>query len=130
LFQKDKGDEPLGLLAGDQLALVNPGPRRWNHRLVSNRICVSGANACTMRDVTEIAPVPGVAYSAHCDPSSGQQDSFTLAIGHVEGEIAILDYLYERRPPFSPASIVAEVCDVLGRYAWLRALATGMRKVL
>jgi hypothetical protein len=42
LFQKDKGDEPLGLLAGDQLALVNPGPRRWNHRLVSNRICARG----------------------------------------------------------------------------------------
>ena len=42
MFQKDKGDEPLGLLAGDQLALVNPGPRRWNHRLVSNRICARG----------------------------------------------------------------------------------------
>jgi hypothetical protein len=82
-------------------------------------------DACTMRDVTEIVPVPGVAYSAHCDPSSGQQDSFTLAIGHVEGEIAILDYLYERRPPFSPAAIVAEVCDALGVYGL--ATCTGDR---
>jgi hypothetical protein len=73
-------------------------------------------DACTMRDISQIAPVPGVAYSAHCDPSSGQQDSFTLAVGHVEGEIAILDYLYERRPPFSPADIVAEVCVALGVY--------------
>jgi len=83
-----------------------------------------------MRDVTEIVPVPGVAYSAHCDPSSGQQDSFTLAIGHVEGEIAILDYLYERRPPFSPAAIVAEVCDALGVYGWhmyRRPVCAGVR---
>ena len=37
----------------------------------------------------------------------------TLAIAHVEGEIAVLDLVRERRPPFSPADVVDEFVATL-----------------
>ncbi|MEI6558497.1 MAG: hypothetical protein WCO00_08815 [Rhodospirillaceae bacterium] len=61
-------------------------------------------------------PVPGVAYVAFADPSGGSADAFTLGIAHAEGELAVLDCLYERRPPFNPSEVVAEVAEVLKSY--------------
>jgi hypothetical protein len=55
-------------------------------------------------------------YIAHTDPSGGRQDSFTIAIGHVENNVGILDNLLERRPPFSPTDTVGEFCAVLKNY--------------
>ena len=55
-------------------------------------------------------------YSAFCDPSGGSSDSMTLAIGHVEGKVAILDVLRERRAPFSPESVVEDFAKVLRAY--------------
>src|SRR5438445_9584169 len=46
----------------------------------------------------ELAPRPGVAYCGWADPSGGSQDSFVLAIGHREGERAVLDLVRERKP--------------------------------
>jgi hypothetical protein len=40
----------------------------------------------------------------------------TLGIAHVEGNLAILDLLRERRPPFSPEEVVAEFGADLRRY--------------
>lgn len=73
-------------------------------------------DACTERGVFERPRAPGCRYVAHVDPSGGGQDSFTLAIGHVDDGVGVLDYLYERRPPFSPESTVAEIADALRRY--------------
>jgi hypothetical protein len=67
------------------------------------------------RGVFERPPGP-YKYHAHTDPSGGAQDSFTLAIGHLEGNVGVLDYLYERRPPFSPEATVAEIAAALRRY--------------
>jgi hypothetical protein len=55
-------------------------------------------------------------YTAHCDPSGGRQDSFTVAIGHVENGIGVLDVLLERKPPFSPTDVVSEFCETLKSY--------------
>lgn len=59
-------------------------------------------------------------YMAFCDTSSGRSDSFTMAIGHLEkdGDIerAVVDLLYEARPPFNPEITTREVCDILPRY--------------
>jgi len=71
--------------------------------------------------VRERAPVPGVRYTAFCDPSGGSVDAFTLAIAHMEGEQAVLDCLRARTPPFSPDAVVKEFCDTLRTY--------GVRKV-
>ncbi len=56
----------------------------------------------------------GVRYMAFVDPSGGSADSMTLAIAHVEaGGRRVLDAVRERKPPFSPADVVAEFCAVL-----------------
>jgi hypothetical protein len=59
----------------------------------------------------------GVHYTAHVDAAAGGgEDSFALAIGHVEEGIGILDCLIERKPPFSPEGTIAELCDILADY--------------
>src|SRR5262249_20204505 len=60
--------------------------------------------ACVSVGVRERAPLSGVRYGAFVDPSGGSSDSMTLAIGHREGDAAVLDAVRERRPPFSPES--------------------------
>ncbi len=75
-------------------------------------------DACTARGVYRLDPVKGVSYIAHADPTGGSQDSFTMAIGHVEGDIGILDVLLEKRPPFVSGidDVVSEFCAVLREY--------------
>jgi hypothetical protein len=73
--------------------------------------------ACTAHGVYQRPFEKHIAYKAHADSSGGSQDSFTLAIGHVEDGVGVLDVLVERRPPFSPESVVAEMCEVLAGYS-------------
>ena len=40
----------------------------------------------------------------------------TLAIAHLEGEVAVLDAVREVRPPFSPESVVADFVEVIKSY--------------
>ena len=42
------------------------------------------------------------------DPSGGAVDSMTLAIAHREDKLVVIDKLLERKPPFSPCTVVAE----------------------
>jgi hypothetical protein len=60
--------------------------------------------------------MPGVSYSAFVDPSGGSADSMTLAIGHQEDDVAVLDAIRERRPPFSPEDVVLEFAELLKAY--------------
>jgi hypothetical protein len=56
-------------------------------------------------------------YCAFCDPSGGSSDSMTLAIAHVSVlKRCVLDGFWERRPPFSPASVTEEFASVLKSY--------------
>lgn len=75
---------------------------------------------CTASGVHELPPSAGLTYCAFADPSGGSSDSFTLAVAHTEttGETstAVLDCIREIRPPFSPASAVAELSAVLKSY--------------
>ena len=64
----------------------------------------------------ELPPIGGIPYTAFVDPSGGSSDSMTLAIGHADGDRAILDALREVKPPFSPASVVAEFAGLLQSY--------------
>jgi len=57
-----------------------------------------------------------ITYRAFVDPSGGSQDSFTLAIGHVEGEDRVLDVLEEWKPPFKLKAVVKEVCKLCKDY--------------
>jgi len=71
---------------------------------------------CVVPGRYELPPLPGVSYTAFCDPSGGGQDSFTLAIGHSEKGTAILDCVRERKPPFSPEAVVSEFAELLKTY--------------
>jgi len=64
----------------------------------------------------ELAPAGGVNYTAFVDPSGAAVDAMTLAIAHREDDVIILDALRERRPKFSPESVVSEFCGVLAGY--------------
>lgn len=66
--------------------------------------------------VYERPPVSGTRYFGFVDPSGGSADSMTLAIGHREGEGAILDAVRERKPPFSPEAVTAEFAELLKSY--------------
>jgi hypothetical protein len=64
----------------------------------------------------ELPPVTGTRYVAFVDPSGGSADSMTLAIGHRDGDRAVLDAVRERRPPFSPDDVVLEFTSLLKSY--------------
>jgi hypothetical protein len=53
---------------------------------------------------------------AFVDPSGGSADSMTLAIGHKEGDVVVIDALRERKPPFSPDAVVDEFAALLKSY--------------
>lgn len=64
----------------------------------------------------ERAPLPGMSYQAFVDPSGGQHDSFTLAIGHRYGDRHVVDVVRGIKPPFDPSSVVKEFCALLKQY--------------
>jgi hypothetical protein len=72
--------------------------------------------ACVSVGVRERPPISDVTYSAFVDPSGGSADSMTLAIGHQEDNVAVLDAIRERRPPFSPENVVLDYAVVLETY--------------
>jgi hypothetical protein len=66
------------------------------------------------RGVTVRPPLPGVNYTSFCDASGGVSDSFTAAIAHSEdGGFAVLDAIFEARPPLDPAAVVREIAALL-----------------
>lgn len=62
-------------------------------------------------------PVSGTQYRSFADPSGGAHDSFTTAIAHRgSDDLIILDSIYERRAPFNPSEVVAEIAALLRTY--------------
>ncbi|WP_417309851.1 hypothetical protein [Devosia sp.] len=72
--------------------------------------------ACVSIGIHERPRQSGVTYRAFVDPSGGSNDSMTLAIAHREGDMAVLDAVRERKPPFSPEAVVTEFCGFLKQY--------------
>jgi hypothetical protein len=73
-------------------------------------------DAITMWGRSEIPADKGLRYQAFVDPSGGVSDSMTMAIGHLEGDICVLDHLTEIRPPFDPDAAVAQCAATLREY--------------
>jgi hypothetical protein len=83
-------------------------------------------DACTDPGVTERAANRGLGYrySAFIDAAGGSgQDSMTMAISHAEKDIAVLDAVRERKPPFSPDDVVAEFAALMKSYGINQAAA-------
>jgi len=68
----------------------------------------------------ELPPTPGTTYTAFVDPSGGRRDAFTLAIGHRDGDRAIVDCLRRWPAPFNPSGVIAECAEVLKDYGVYR----------
>lgn len=81
-------------------------------------VSLEAIEACVARGVFERPPVPGISYESFCDPAGGGSggDSMALAIGHREGDVAIIDVLRERRPRFIPTSVIGEFVPALQSY--------------
>jgi len=90
---------------------------------LANFLTFDAIAACVMPTCLELAPRPGEAYYAFCDPSGGASDAMTLAIAHAEDDTAVLDLLRERRPPFAPSGVVLDFCAELKR--WHISTVTG-----
>jgi hypothetical protein len=73
-------------------------------------------DACVVDGRFELPPVSSVRYSAFVDPSGGSADSMTLAVGHREGDRAVIDLVREARSPFSPDDVVREFAETLKAY--------------
>ncbi|MBI1650119.1 hypothetical protein [Hyphomicrobium sulfonivorans] len=77
--------------------------------------------ACVSPGIFERARVANVKYQAFVDPAGGSgTDSMTLAIGHRDGETAVLDAVRERKPPFSPEAVVTEFAETLKAFGITR----------
>jgi len=79
-------------------------------------ITSEAVEACIEPDVRERPFNRMHRYSCFVDPSGGANDSFAMAISHKEGNSCVLDLIREWRAPFSPESIVEQICSVLRQY--------------
>jgi len=86
-------------------------------RDIESFVSREAVDACVIPDRRELPAVSGITYRGFVDPSGGSQDAMTLAIAHHEGgKVVILDAIRERKPPFSPAGVVAEFAALLKIY--------------
>jgi hypothetical protein len=84
---------------------------------ISSYIDARILQACVVENRFEIAPTRDVfQYWAHTDPSGGGADDFTLAIGHREGNKAVIDALRCTSSPFSPDDVVGDYANLLRQY--------------
>jgi hypothetical protein len=67
-------------------------------------------------------PRAGVEYRMFVDPSGGRGDSCTAAVAHAEGDHIIIDAVYERKSPFNPTEVVADIAALAGEYSISRVV--------
>jgi hypothetical protein len=96
---------------------------------IESYVSREAVDACVARGRFELPPMTGIQYAAFLDPAGGSSgagggDSMTLAIScrNEEGR-AVLVCLREARPPFSPASAVADFARTLKQYHVDRAIS-------
>lgn len=104
-----------GALARDPEVARAEWLAQWRDDL-NNFIDRALVEAALDRGVLARPPVSNTHYVAGCDPSGGRSDSFTYAVAHREGEMIILDMLGERRAPFNPTEVVAEIAASMKPY--------------
>ena len=59
-------------------------------------------------------------YTAFVDPSGGSNNSMTMAISHMEGDIAVVDVIREVQAPFNPVTVTADFCGLMKKYGITR----------
>jgi hypothetical protein len=79
-------------------------------------ITLEAIKACIEPGVYERTPEHRHAYFAFVDPCGGSADSFTMSIGHTEGDQVVIDCVRECRSPLSPEVVVADFAQTLKQY--------------
>lgn len=74
---------------------------------------------CTRPEPLIVPPAKRWTYSAFVDPSGGGRDEFTLAIGHAEDDLIVVDCLRATRGG-SPQAVTAEYAALLSEYGITR----------
>lgn len=83
---------------------------------VSSFVAREAIDAVTS-DERERPYLPDFKFFAFTDAAGGSgSDSFTLAIGHLENGISVLDVIREIKPPFSPRTVVEQYSTLLKSY--------------
>jgi hypothetical protein len=72
--------------------------------------------ACTRSGPVELPPRPDVTYVAFADVATSKGDKFTIAVGHFEGDLFIVDYLYGWHADGRPGDIISEASKQLKQY--------------
>jgi hypothetical protein len=74
-------------------------------------------DAVVATGVRERPPQRGYKYVCFTDASSGSgSDAFATAVAHRDGDVAVLDALRVRKPPFEPSSAIAEAAELAKAY--------------
>jgi len=64
----------------------------------------------------ELSPVDGVIYRAFVDAAGGGPDSYTIAIGHKEGDVYITEVVRGTSGKFDPQSVTEEYAALCRQY--------------
>ena len=89
---------------------------------IESLVTREAVEACVEWGCSERAPLDGERYLSFVDVSGGGADSFALAVGHRQDDLALLDCLRETRPPLSPEGAIAEFADLLKSYRITRVI--------
>jgi len=79
-------------------------------------VSLEAVEAAVVAGRYELPRAANVRYTGFTDPPGGSSDSMSLCVSHTQGDRVIVDCLRERRPPFSPDSVVAEFAATLKSY--------------
>lgn len=89
---------------------------KWRSDL-ENFVSLEIVERCVDDGIVERAFQARFTYRAFVDVAGGSgSDSYTVAIGHKEGERVLIDAIRETRPPFSPKDITKEFAGLLAKY--------------
>lgn len=90
---------------------------------ISAFISADVVDAAVVQNRTEIPPASGEHYVAFVDVAGGTGgDSYTAAVAHSRPmagsreRVAVVDLLFEVKPPFSPDDVTETLCEILKRY--------------
>lgn len=102
--------------AADPIAAVSDIDGRFREDF-SSFIDLALIEAAVDEGVVVRPPRPGVGYGCFIDSATGVgEDSFAAAIVHREGELIVVDNVYEKRPPFSADAAWGEVAGLCKTY--------------
>jgi hypothetical protein len=86
-------------------------------------LTIEAIEAVIIQGRYELPPMPEVNYRAFVDPSGGRRDAATLAIGHKEKDLVVVDLARRWKAPHDPSIVAGEMAGILKTYRISRITA-------